>query len=82
MAEDSTIKAPAPGTFYRRPSPDEDLFVEEGDQVSSGQVIGLVEVMKNFLDVTADRDGVLESFLVENEDLVDAGQDVAKLSDG
>lgn len=82
MAEDSTIKAPAPGTFYRRPSPDEDLFVNEGDRVESGQVVGLVEVMKNFLDVTADRDGVLESFLVENEDLVEAGQDIAKLTDG
>lgn len=82
MAEDSTIQAPAPGTFYRRPSPDEDVFVEEGDQVASGQVIGLVEVMKNFLDVTANRDGVVESFLVENEDLVEAGQDIAKLSDG
>jgi acetyl-CoA carboxylase biotin carboxyl carrier protein len=82
MAEDSTIQAPAPGTFYRRPSPDEELFVEEGDKVSSGQVVGLVEVMKNFLDVTANRDGVLESFLVENEDLVEAGQDIAKLSDG
>jgi acetyl-CoA carboxylase biotin carboxyl carrier protein len=82
MAEDSTIQAPAPGTFYRRPSPDEELFVEEGDKVSSGQVVGLVEVLKNFLDVTANRDGVLESFLVENEDLVEAGQDIAKLSDG
>lgn len=82
MAEDSTIKAPAPGTFYRRPSPDEDLFVNEGDQVESGQVIGLVEVMKNFLEVTADRDGVLESFLAENEDLVEAGQDVARLTGG
>jgi biotin carboxyl carrier protein len=82
MAEDSTIKAPAPGTFYRRPSPDEDVYVNEGDRVESGQVIGLVEVMKNFLEVTADRDGVLESFLVENEDLVEAGQDIAKLTEG
>ena len=66
-------------TFYRRASPDDDPYVDEGDRVSDGQVIGLVEVMKNFNEV-ADRDGVLESFLVENEDLVEAGQDIAALA--
>jgi acetyl-CoA carboxylase biotin carboxyl carrier protein len=44
-------------------------------------VIGLVEVMKNFNEVMADRDGVIASFLVENEDLVEAGQDIAALTD-
>jgi acetyl-CoA carboxylase biotin carboxyl carrier protein len=79
MAE-MTIKAPAPGTFYRRPSPDEDPYVNEGDAIESGQVVGLVEVMKNFIEVKAEADGVIASFLVENEDLIEAGQDVAKLS--
>jgi acetyl-CoA carboxylase biotin carboxyl carrier protein len=80
MADKTTIKAPVPGTFYRRPSPDEDPYIDEGDRVSDGQVIGLVEVMKNFNEVKADRDGVLESFLVENDDLVEAGQDIAALA--
>jgi biotin carboxyl carrier protein len=80
MADKTTIKAPVPGTFYRRPSPDEDPYIDEGDRVSDGQVIGLVEVMKNFNEVKADRDGVLESFLVESEDLVEAGQDIAALA--
>jgi acetyl-CoA carboxylase biotin carboxyl carrier protein len=80
MAQKTTIKAPVPGTFYRRPSPDEDPYIDEGDRVSDGQVIGLVEVMKNFNEVKAHRDGVLESFLVENEDLVEAGQDIAALA--
>ena len=80
MANKTTIKTPVPGTFYRRPSPDEDPYIDEGDRVSDGQVIGLVEVMKNFNEVKADRDGVLESFLVENEDLVEAGQDIAALA--
>jgi biotin carboxyl carrier protein len=80
MADKTTITAPVPGTFYRQPSPDDDPYVDEGDRVSDGQVIGLVEVMKNFNEVKADRDGVLESFLVENEDLVEAGQDIAALA--
>lgn len=80
MADKTTITTPVPGTFYRRPSPEDDPYVDEGDRVSDGQVIGLVEVMKNFNEVKADRDGVLESFLVENEDLVEAGQDIAALA--
>ena len=81
MADATTIKAPVPGTFYRRPSPDKDPFANEGDRISNGQVIGLVEVMKSFNEVRADRDGVIASFLVENEDPVEAGQDIAALTD-
>ena len=80
MADKTTITTPVPGTFYRRPSPDDDPYVDEGDRVSDGQVIGLVEVMKNFNEVKADRDGVLKGFLVENEDLVEAGQEIAALA--
>ena len=82
MNDSRTIKSPMPGTFYRRPSPDEDEFVSEGDRVSSGDVVGLVEVMKNFNEVKSDRDGVIERFLVENEDAVEAGQDIVALGDG
>jgi acetyl-CoA carboxylase biotin carboxyl carrier protein len=81
MADATTIKAPVPGTFYRRPSPDEDPFANVGDRISNGQVIGLVEVMKSFNEVKADRDGVIASFLVENEDPVEVGQDIAALTD-
>jgi acetyl-CoA carboxylase biotin carboxyl carrier protein len=78
---DKTIKAPLPGTFYRRPDPDADPFVDEGDSVQAGDVVGLVEIMKSFHDVKADGSGVVERFLVESEDTVEAGQDLAVLSD-
>ena len=29
---DKTIKSPYPGTFYRRPSPEADPYVSEGDR--------------------------------------------------
>ncbi len=76
---DVTIKSPLPGTFYRKPSPDSDPYVAEGDEVSEGDVIGLVEIMKNFHEVQSDETGVLERFLVENDDVVEAGQDIAVL---
>jgi biotin carboxyl carrier protein len=76
-----TIKSPYPGTFYRRPSPESDPYVSEGDRVRPGDVVGLVEIMKSFHEVQSDGDGTVERFLVENEDLVEAGQDLVVLAD-
>jgi acetyl-CoA carboxylase biotin carboxyl carrier protein len=81
MQQNRTIKSPMPGTFYRRPGPDEEPFVNEGDRISSGDVVGLVEVMKNFNELKSDQDGVIDSFLVDNEDPVEAGQDILTLGD-
>jgi acetyl-CoA carboxylase biotin carboxyl carrier protein len=70
------IRSPIPGIFYRRPSPDEDEFVQEGDTVEAGAVVGLVEVMKQFHDVVAEAAGKVGAFQVENEGMVDAGQTI------
>ncbi len=80
MAE-KTIKSPVPGTFYRRPSPQADPYVSEGHAVKPGDVVGLVEIMKHFHDVKSEEEGVVERFLVESEDLVEAGQDIIVLGD-
>jgi biotin carboxyl carrier protein len=77
----NTIKSPYPGTFYRRPNPKADPYVSEGQKVQEGDVVGLIEIMKNFYEVTSDSAGVVERFLVENEGLVEAGQDLVVLQD-
>ena len=74
-----TIKAQMPGTFYRRPDPDSGFYVEEGESVSAGDTLGLIEVMKSFHEVKAEEDGTISKFLVEHEDAVDAGQDLLEL---
>ena len=74
-----TVKAQVPGTFYRRPDPESEVYVEEGDSVSAGDTIGLIEVMKSFHEVKAEEDGTVSGFLVEDEKAVDAGQDVLEL---
>lgn len=78
---DISIKSPLPGVFYRRPSAGEPPFVTEGDRVEAGDVVGLVEVMKMFNEVRTETGGILERFLVEDEEAVGAGQDIAVLSD-
>jgi len=74
-----TVKAQMPGTFYRRPDPESDVYVEEGDQVSAGDAVGLIEVMKSFHEVKAQEGGTVSRFLVDDEDAVDAGQDLVEL---
>ncbi|MEP6462391.1 MAG: acetyl-CoA carboxylase [Frankiaceae bacterium] len=78
---DRTIKALLPGVFYRRPSPDAEPYVTEGQQVRGGDTVAVVELMKSFHEVTAEESGVLQRFLVEDGDAVEAGQDVAVLGE-
>ena len=74
-----TLKAQMPGTFYRRPDPESDPYVKEGDSVSAGDTVGLIEVMKSFHEVKSEDDGTISKFLVGNEEAVDAGQDIVEL---
>lgn len=73
------IVSPLPGTFYRRPAPDQPPFKAEGDAVAVGDVIGLIEVMKSFHEVKATEAGTVGAFLVDNEDAVMAGQPILEL---
>ena len=66
-----------PGIFYRRPTPDEPPFVNEGDEISVGETLGLVEIMKSFHPIASDVSGRVVRFLVENNDEVVPGQEIA-----
>ncbi|MEQ8234440.1 MAG: acetyl-CoA carboxylase [Gammaproteobacteria bacterium] len=73
------VASPLPGTFYRRPSPDSPPFKEEGAAVAVGDVIGLIEVMKNFQEVTAEIGGSAIRFVIEDGEAVMAGQPIAEI---
>ena len=73
MMTTKEIRSPLPGTFYRRPSPEEPPFIEDGGAVVEGAVVGLVEVMKTFHEVKADAGGTNARYLIENEQPVTAG---------
>jgi acetyl-CoA carboxylase biotin carboxyl carrier protein len=70
------VLSPLPGIFYRRPAPEKPPYREHGDQVAIGDVVGLIEVMKQFIEVHADAGGKIVRFLVENEAPVEPGQSV------
>lgn len=74
-----TVQAPVPGTFYRAPQPGAPPFKNEGDPVAADDVVGLIEVMKTFVQVKAEEAGRLVAFHVQNEDAVMAGQPLYEL---
>jgi len=77
MSISHEVLSPLPGTFYRRSAPDAPLFKTEGDVVAIGDVLGLVEVMKQFSEVEAEVAGRLQSFQVENGEPIEPGQVLA-----
>lgn len=75
------ITSSLPGVFYRKPSPEQPAYVEEGEQVAEGQTIGLVEIMKQYSEITAPTAGTISSFTVEDSAMIDSGATVAILND-
>ena len=69
-----TIKSPIIGTFYRKPSPDKDNFVEVGDQISEGQTLCVIEAMKLFNEIESDVSGKIVKILVDDSSPVEFDQ--------
>jgi biotin carboxyl carrier protein len=73
------VLSPLTGLFYRAPTPAARPYVSEGDWVDVDTVIGLIETMKVFNEVTADRAGRVLAFQAESGQLVSAGDVLAQL---
>ena len=69
-----TIKSPMIGTFYRKPSPDKDVFVEVGDTINEGDVLCVIEAMKLFNEIESDISGKLVKVLADDASPVEFEQ--------
>jgi acetyl-CoA carboxylase biotin carboxyl carrier protein len=69
-----SVTAPLTGIFYRAPSPGAMPYVAEGDHVSVGQIIGLIEAMKLFNEIKSDLAGRVVRVCAESGALVKAKQ--------
>ena len=77
VAEDSkyvTIKSPMIGTFYRRPSPDKENFVNVGDSISAGSVVCIIEAMKLFNEIESEISGTIVKILIDESSPVEYDQ--------
>jgi biotin carboxyl carrier protein len=73
------VHSPALGRFFRRREPGERLLAEAGKRIVAGDPLGVIEVMKTYHEVTAPVSGLLTAFLVEDEQVVEYGQPVARI---
>lgn len=76
------IKAPLVGTFYRAPGPNLKPFVEVGTKVKKGDILCIIEAMKIMNEIQSDVDGEIVEILVENETMVEYGQELFKIKVG
>ena len=68
------IKSPMIGTFYRRPSPDKDMFCEVGDVLKPGDTVCVVEAMKLFNEIESEISGKIVKILVDDNSPVEFDQ--------
>lgn len=68
------VKAPLVGTFYAAPSPDADPFVQEGQKVSKGETLCILEAMKMMNELTAPYDLVVRRILGVNGEMAEYNQ--------
>ena len=68
------VESPIVGTFYRRPSPDADSFVKEGDKVRKGDTLCIIEAMKLMNEIDAPCDGKIEKILITDGKVVEFGE--------
>ena len=71
------VRVATDGTFWRRPSPRDPVFLEVGATVDANTAVGLIEVMKTFAPVRSGAAGVLERFALADGTPVEAGAVVA-----
>jgi acetyl-CoA carboxylase biotin carboxyl carrier protein len=68
------IESPMVGTCYLAPNPDAAPFLKVGQQVTPDTVVCLIEAMKVFNEIKAEKSGTVEQILVKNGQAVEFGQ--------
>lgn len=73
VSDGEPITSPMVGTFYRKPSPDAEFFVNVGDTISEGQTICIIEAMKVMNEIKAERSGTVTAIAVDDATPVQFG---------
>ena len=73
------VSAPLTGVWYASPSPGARPYVQEGDEIGAGAVVGLIEAMKLFNEIKSDAGGRVTRILVERGALVKRQQPLIEI---
>ena len=76
---EDVIKAPMIGTFYRSASPEKPPFVKVGDRIEKGQTICIIEAMKLFNEIEAEKSGTITKILIDDATPVEYDQPIMEI---
>lgn len=68
------VTSPMVGTFYRAPAPGEDPFTSEGERVSNGDTVCIIEAMKLMNEIECEASGQVMKIAVEDGEPIEFGQ--------
>ncbi len=68
------IVSPIVGTFYSRPSENDEPFVKVGQKVKKGDVLCILEAMKIMNEIKSSHDGTIKKVLLSDGDMADFGK--------
>ncbi len=74
VEEGNIVKSPMVGTFYLKPSPNSDSYVQVGQRVKKGDVLCIVEAMKLMNEIESEWDGEIKEILVKDGEPVEYGK--------
>lgn len=68
------VKAPMVGTFYLKPSPTSEAYVEIGKTVKKGDTLCIIEAMKLMNEIESEFDGKIIEICVKDGEVVEYGK--------
>lgn len=71
--EGNIVKSPMVGTFYIKPSPTAEAYVEVGKEVKKGDVLCIIEAMKLMNEIESEYAGTVVEILVKDGEAVEYG---------
>ena len=74
-----SIVSPMVGTFYRKPAPDKDPFIEVGQIIKKGETVCIIEAMKMMNQVKSEFDGTVVSINIGDGEPVEFGQELISI---
>ena len=73
------IKSPMVGTFYLKPSPTAEPYIEIGKEVKKGDVLCIIEAMKLMNEIESEYTGKVTEILVKDGEAVEYGTPLLRI---
>ena len=73
------VKSPMVGTFYLKPDPNSNPYVEIGKKVKKGDILCIIEAMKLMNEIECEFDGEITEILVKDGEMVEYGKPLFKI---